>query len=101
MSTTTNLQFLQTNLLDDAGTAVWSAAELYDTMEVETQPFSAVLGRVGATATYFESDKTFWLQAGTAQGEAPICEIYRAGTLLGTGAYTLDYLNGRVALATV
>lgn len=100
MSTTTNLEFLQTNLLDDAGTAVWGTAELYDTMEIETEPFSAVLSRVGAIATYFESGKTFWLQQGTGLGKAPLCEVLENGTVLGTAAYSLDYLNGRVTLTT-
>ena len=101
MSTTTNIEFLQSNLLDDAAASVWGTAELYDTMEVHTYPFSETFARVGATATYFESGKTFLLEAGTVQGQAPDLQLFRAGSLMGTDEFTMDCLNGRITLATI
>lgn len=98
VSTTTNLQFLQRNLLDDEAAARWGTAELYDAMAAQTNSYSAVLGRVGATASYFESGRRFWVPKGTAVGEAPDLQVYFNGTLMGTADYSVDYFNGRISL---
>jgi hypothetical protein len=100
MSTTSNLNFLRTNLLDDGSSAIWGTAELYDDMAIETAPYSCLLSRVGGTATYFESAKPFWLPIGTGDGQAPDLDILFNGTALGTASYSLDYLCGRVSLTT-
>jgi hypothetical protein len=97
-STSVNLTFLQRNLLDDTATAIWSTTELYDAMETETYFFDGHLSPVSTLV--MESGRPFWVPYGTSDGEAPVLAVLRNGTVLGTSEYTVDYLNGRVTMAT-
>ncbi len=98
MSTTTNLEYLQRNLLDDGSATIWGTAELYDAMDVETESYVSILS--GISTTHWDSGKTFWVPSGTGLGQAPYEAIVLNGTVLGTAAYTLSRLTGRVELAT-
>jgi hypothetical protein len=98
MSTTTNLTFLQRNLLDDVGTAIWTADELRDDINLEMLPFFATLQMVSTTT--FHSGKTFWCEPGTLVGQSPVLTVSTAGTPYGTSEYTVDYLKGEVTFGT-
>ncbi len=93
-----NLQFLQQNLLRDTAAAIWSEDELYDAMGIETYPFSMYLGQISTTT--LESGRSFWVPKGIGNGLAPELDILLNGTTLVSSAYSVDYLNGRVTLAT-
>jgi hypothetical protein len=98
MSTTTNIDYLRRNLLDDPSGTIWGTSELYDSMATETYAFFGELTRVSDTV--FESYKPFWVPYGTGVGNAPVLDICVDDVVLDDTEYEVDYLVGRVILAT-
>jgi hypothetical protein len=81
------LAYLQTNLLDDAGTAIWSAAELGDHIRANRRLYVTQLA--AANSTRFVSNRTFWLAQGVNSYEAPVLSVSVDGSSIGTVSGTI------------